>query len=269
MLAYYRNLIYFAVVLGFLSYSHFGYTNVTVENAESSTEASTPSSDNTNNEAEATNPVQEMKTNIMTSDTFRMPDYRFEFTGLFGFADINNTLAAPLQWNLSADVLYHIQKHDRWISSLGLRYRTFFSHPGAGDDTSNSIYSGEFTVHQLLFLTQTLIFFENKSLLLNKVRGFLGFIFGLHLWKSLKTYLEDDEHITSSEFLWNSISYQVGIKSGIILSSHFAFITEIGFDQLVFGKYNQKINGDDTRVEQDTRLPFSNIYITLGISYFL
>ena len=296
MLGCYKHFTYFIVVLGFLSYSHFGYTNVTVEKvddtaktaAPSSSDAANtaktaaPSSPDTANTAKTTVPSpsdtvdiaeaaegkktqvpEEVKTtNIEVDDTFKMPDHRFEFTGLFGFTGINNT-RTPLKWNFSGDILYRIMKHDRWMSSIGLRYRTFFSHPGSGDDSSNSIYAGEFVVHQLTWISQTLIFFEDKL----KLKGFFGPVFGINIWRYLRIDYEDDTYITSSEFLLSWLSVQFGIKTGIMLSSHFAFTTEIGLDVLGFRKYKEEV--DDELKEKRIYLPLNNMYITLGLSYFL
>ena len=154
---HYKKLIHLIVVLGVLSYSHFSHTSITVERADDGTKNSTIQSapDNVSeakgevaqeeiktnvNEVKAGAQAQklttdnvskaeveaqaEIKTNVETNDTFKMPNHRFEFTGLFGFVHISNT-RTPLKWNLSGDILYRIMKYDRWMSSIGLRYRTF------------------------------------------------------------------------------------------------------------------------------------------------
>ncbi len=289
---YYKKIVHLIVVISVLGYSHFGDTSIVIENADDNTETSTIQSDDvkesevgtqpqelkTNSEVEeeaqtqevTTNNVNkveaetqaEVKTSVETND-FKMPNHKLEVTGLFGVTNISNT-RTPLQWNLSADILYRIMKYDRWMSSIGLRYRTFFSHPGSGNDSSNSIYAGEFTFHQVAFLSQTLIFFEDKS----KIRGFFGMVLGIGLWQSLRIDYKDSHYITSSRFLLNWLSYQLGIKTGIMLSSHFAFTTEIGLHQLGVYEYKEKANDDEIE-ERDVYLPLSNMYVTLGLSYFL
>ena len=291
----YEKFVHFIIVIGVLGYSQFSHTSITIENADNSTETSTSAPDNVseteketqeiktkNNASEAKAGVQaqevttnnvnkveaetqtEIKANVEVNDTFQMPNYRLEVTGLFGFAHISNT-RSPLQWNLSVDILYRIIKYDRWMSNIGLRYRTFFSHPGSGNDSSNSIYAGEFTFHQVAFLSQTLIFFEDKF----KIRGFLGPVFGIGLWQSLRIDYKDNGYIKNSDPFLSWLSIQIGIKSGIMLSSHFAFTTEIGFHQLGFRKYKEKVNDDEEIKEKDGYLPLSNMYVTLGLSYFL
>ena len=265
---YYKKFIYFAVVLGFLSYSHFSYANVEVENTDGNAEASTPSSDTVSNEAEAGNQVQEMRTNITTSDTFRLLDYRFEFTGLFGLTNISNSQRFGLNVNLMGDILYRIRQYDRWNSSIGLRYRANFGHP-----TDNRISTMRF--HHLTLLIQNLIFIKERFFSM-KIRSFIGPVFGLHIWKSFRiNYMtnennpEDIDYQSSSEFFWNYFSYQFGVKFGTILSSHFAITMEIGFDQLGFHKYKERSNRENEIREINNRSFFNNTYVTLGLSYFL
>ena len=114
----------------------------------------------------------------------------------------------------------------------------------------------------MTWLSQTLIFFED----IWKIRGFFGPVFGINIWRYLRIDYEDDSYITSSEFLISWLSVQFGVKTGIMLSSHFAFTTEIGFDVLGFRKYKEI---DDKVKAQGIYLPLNNMYITLGISYFL
>ena len=271
MLAYYRNFIYLTVVLGFLSYSHLVIANVTVESASDNTEASAPSSDTISNETEARGQVQEMRT--MTSDIFQMPDYRFEFTGLFGLTNISNSPETGLLMNVfTGDILYRIIQYDRWNSSLGLRIRANLK-----DDNPPKNDFTEF--HELTFLIQNLVFFE-KKLFSIKMRGFIGPVFGIHIWKYFRVVTRSPEQPLrdverkSSEFFRGYFSYQFGMKSGVMLSSHFAFTMDLGFDQLRFSKYTETI-GDlgtdtDTETEEVSRKSLlNNIYITLGISYFL
>ena len=78
------------------------------------------------------------------------------------------------------------------------------------------------------------------------------------------------------EVFWDSFSYQVGIKYGVILSSHFAITMEVGFDQLRFSKYERIVEGlgTDNRNNRETdtvneKLRLHNTYFTFGISYFL
>ena len=264
---HYKKFIHFIVVIGVLSYSYFGYANVTVESADSSAEASVQSS--SDNQPETGSQVQEMTTNVTTSDAFQMPDYRFEFTGLFGLVDINNGHQnLGLNVNLIGDILYRIHQYDRWNNSLGLRYRVNFGHPNKRSAMSTIRF------HELSFLIQSLIFIEEKFFSM-KIKSFLGPVLGIHIWKSFRiNYMnnadnrEDIDYQQKSEFFWNYFSYQLGVKSGVILSSHFAVTVEIGFDQLGFSNYKQKINRNAEGMINSKYL-FNNIYFTAGISYFL
>ena len=264
MLVYYRSFIYFIVVLGFLSYSHFTHANVTVENTDSSAETSTPSSDTASNETEAGNQVQEVRTNITTSDTFQMPDHRFEFTGSFGLTNMSNNTEVGLLMNVfTGDILYRIIQYDRLNSSLGLRARANLR----GDHKDIDVI--EF--HELTFLIQNLVFTKIFS-----IKSFVGPVFGIHLLKySRAVYRSPEEtsyEIRSSEFV-GSFSYQVGIKYGVLLSSHFAITMETGFDQLRFDQYERITGrqgpGNETKETVTTNSPANNTYFTLGISYLL
>ena len=253
----YKSLIYFVFILVFTT-PYLAHTGLVVEELDNESETSiqsTPDNDNVN-EVEVDTEIQEEKTDIEidVNNEFEMSDNNFEITGFLGFADINNRKNFGLQWNLAGDILFRVQQYDRWVSSLGLRYRFAFDY---------SDNNPEIKFHQLTFLIQTLIFIKNK---LFKLRGFIGPVLGIHIWKSLRLDYDDNEYRKSSEFFWNKFSYQIGIKSGTLLSSHFAFTTEVGFDQLVFRRYEEK-RGDKI-VKGNSRLLFNNVYLTLGISCF-
>ena len=122
---HYKKLIHFIIVLGVLSYSHFGYANVTVESVDDSTKAS--AQPDHANEIAANTQVQDVKTDtdIKVNDAFQVPDYRFEFTGSFGLTKISNETEVGLLMNVfTGDILYRIIQYDRLNSSLGLRIRT-------------------------------------------------------------------------------------------------------------------------------------------------
>ena len=265
MFAYsYKRFIHFIIVLGILNYSHLGYTNVTIEKIDDSAETSVPSPSNKTDEMTDTQAQQEIKINIETSDTFNMPDHKLEITALFGLTNISNSQGLGLNVSLMGDILYRIRKYDRWNSSLGLRYRVNLGHPESESEVSTIRF------HQLTFLIQNLVFIKEKLF----SKSFIGPVLGIHIWKSFKiNYMNDNtsniSYQESSEFFWNYFSYQFGMKSGLVISSHFAFTMEIGFDQLGFRKYKEKANHENEVKEVNNRSPFNNTYITLGISYFL
>ncbi len=181
-------------------------------------------------------------------------------------------------WHFGADALYRISINENSSFGIGPRYR-FYSKSASGSasvgDASIST-SGKRNKHRVALLANYR--FEMDAL-------FLGPILGLDIWKHYSdnrnlSALRTGENanvnldISSSEFLWNNFTAQIGVEVGYKITPNFLMKLEGGYDLLSFKKCSLSGSGSSTEDdtldasgEFDCNSKFNGVYATIGVGY--
>ena len=211
--------------------------------------------------------------------------YLIAFLGISHFAYAGGEISAHFgkkfqtdgAWHFGADALYRISIDENSSFGIGTRYRFFFKSK-TNSDSSQSIS-----------LRDTIMFGEalhkhkkHRVALLVNYRFemmesiFIGTIAGIDIWKYLNTdgrlnisstdTIEATNGITSSEFLWDNFTAQIGIEVGYKVTPNFLIKLESGYDLLSFKKkcFVKRI-GSTVKQEIKCDIKFNGVYATIGV----
>ena len=193
-----------------------------------------------------------------------------------------------MPFHLGADVLYRHMMSDTGSFGVGLRYRFAFTgerdYELSGSTDSDQRY--KFTHHRVALLLNYRFHFD---------QFFVGPVLGLDIWKSLDfTYVastgvgdqnrDQNEYLTSNQFLWNQISGQLGLEFGYKATDNLLVKLEAGYDLSSFGNLKCRTpnlneqtctdgntylvkegDGEDAKTK---KLKLNAFYATLGIGWF-
>ena len=181
-------------------------------------------------------------------------------------------------WHFGVDGLYRMSINENSSFGIGPRYRFHLK----GESNSSSA-----TTVGTTFSTSTSRKYNNHRLtLLTNYRYemmeslFMGAILGIDVWKYLSIGGEElasdggnsNADITSSEFLWNNFTAQLGIEIGYKITPNLLMKLEGGYDLLSFKKCSVSIsgnvNGNANRVDCGViGEAFDGVYATVGVGY--
>ena len=198
--------------------------------------------------------------------------YLIAFLGISHFAyaggEISGHFGKKFQtdgaWHFGADALYRLSIDENSSFGIGPRYRFYFK-----SSEDNSV-KASLNKHRIALLTNYR--YEMMEGL------FVGAIAGIDIWKrysstsnnNTEDNKSDDPTITSSEFLWNNFTAQLGIEVGYKITPNFLIKLESGYDLLSFKKCINRTGSDDdndSKVDCGDATKFNGVYATVGVGY--
>ena len=217
---------------------------------------------------------------VLTSSHFAYSSAEFsghfgkKFRGKIGVLGGNipiNTQEKNQPWHLGADLLYRYLM-ENVSRGLGLRYR--FGFQGERETEVNGITA------KYKFITHRIVLLASYRFPVDQL--FVGFVFGLDIWKSIK-FSEDflgngvnikgtsvkKSEIRSNQFVWNQLSGQLGLEFGFIVGSNFLMKLETGYDLFSFDDLELEYDGIDQEAPDENKMNLNGFYITLGIGLLL
>ena len=198
--------------------------------------------------------------------------YLIAFLGISHFAyaggEISGHFGKKFQedgaWHFGVDALYRLSIGETSSFGIGPRYRFYFKSMSAGSlETSRNNHRVALLANYRFNMMESL---------------FVGAVAGVDVWKryssSNNNNTEDDEDDdptkTSSEFLWNNFTAQLGIEVGYKITPNFLIKLESGYDLLSFKKCIDRTDSEDnndSKVDCGDGVKFNGVYATVGLGY--
>ena len=186
-------------------------------------------------------------------------------------------------FHLGEDLIYRLVMENASLG-IGVRYRFAFTGERDFEGTDSNTQRGEndtddkyqFNHHRVALLANYRFHFDHF---------FIGPVLGIDIWKYLK-YTDTDENggsttaheLSSSQFLWDQISGQLGVELGYKITRNILVKLEAGYDLSGFSSLECKMNSsqcddnvlenrssDENDANQSKTLKLSGFYATLGI----
>ena len=199
----------------------------------------------------------------------------------YGNAEISAHFGKKFQdygaWHLGVDALYRMSINESSSFGIGPRYRLYFksASESISDETVSASISGKRNKHRLALLANYR--FEMNSL-------FVGPLIAIDIWKRYSGNLsasgtvsgengDGSLEITSSEFLWDKFTTQIGLEVGYKVTPNFLIKLEGGYDLLSFKECSLSASGSsggqsETRnAEGECNAKFNGVYATVGLGY--